>query len=247
MRIIVEHGQTDPAPVVVTRTEEPVYRHEYKSLVSNAQLVILQTRIQGLMPPDPHAQYGHYNIRSLYFDDYHNSCYYANEFGLDHRAKYRIRIYNHSAERIQLELKRKDRGKTLKSACRITRSQAENLISGQPIRDASPNQTLLRDFRAAMLSAKLHPAVIVEYERFPFIYRAGNVRATFDTSVSSSSDFQSFFQPRINKRPILPAGMQLLEVKFDAFLPDAVYHSLQLDNLWQTAFSKYYLCRKYAL
>ena len=225
--------------------QEPVYRHEYKYLVSNAQLVILQTRIQGLMPPDPHALNGHYNIRSLYFDDYQNSCYYANEYGLDHRAKYRIRIYNHSDKTIRLELKRKDRGKTLKLSCPLTRKQVENLISGEPVRDIDENQNLLRDLRA--VTPLLRPAVIVEYERFPFIYPLGNVRATFDTSVSSSSDFTSFFEPRIPKRPILPLGTQLLEVKFDEFIPDAVYRSLQLENLWQTAFSKYYLCRKYHL
>jgi hypothetical protein len=41
--------------------------------------------------------------------------------------------------------------------------------------------------------------------------------------------------------------MHLMEVKFDEFLPDYIYRALMLDNLQQTAFSKYYLCRKYSL
>ena len=43
----------------------------------------------------------------------------------------------------------------------------------------------------------------------------------------------------------MPLGQQLLEVKYDEFLPDHIYRSLSLNNLNQTAFSKYYLCRKY--
>ena len=43
----------------------------------------------------------------------------------------------------------------------------------------------------------------------------------------------------------MPPGQQLLEVKYDAYLPDFIYRSLQLSSLRQTAFSKYYLCRKF--
>ena len=49
------------------------------------------------------------------------------------------------------------------------------------------------------------------------------------------------------KRPIMPAGWHLMEVKFDEYLPDFIYRSLNLGQLQQTAFSKYYLCRKHAL
>ena len=247
MRIIVEPGPHEPAEVIVSQSMDPMYRHEYKYLVTSAQLAILKTRIQGLMRPDPHAAGGMYNIRSVYFDDAQNRCYYENENGLDHRAKYRIRIYNRSSELIQLELKRKDRGKTLKSSCRLTMPQAVRLLSGHPVTDASRSQVLLRCFCAAMTVEHLRPVVIVEYERYPFVFSAGNVRATFDTSVSSSRALDAFFERHIPKRPILPAGMQLLEVKFDEFLPDSIYRALQIENLWQTAFSKYYLSRKYSL
>ena len=48
-----------------------------------------------------------------------------------------------------------------------------------------------------------------------------------------------------SSRPVLPVGQQLLEVKYDEYLPDFIYRSLMLPNLRQTAFSKYYICRKY--
>ena len=93
----------------------------------------------------------------------------------------------------------------------------------------------------------LRPAVIVEYERIPYIYPNGNVRVTFDLNVSSSCDWTHFWNDDLAKRPIMPAGMHLMEVKFDEFLPDFIYHNLNLGTLSQTAYSKYYLCRKYAM
>ena len=84
------------------------FRHEFKYECSYAQLKNLQCRLSGLIPLDPHAgEDGIYNIRSLYFDDYYDRCLMENEAGTDPREKFRIRIYNHSAERISLELKEK--------------------------------------------------------------------------------------------------------------------------------------------
>lgn len=39
-------------------------------------------------------------------------------------------------------------------------------------------------------------------------------------------------------------GQGLLEVKYDELLPDYIYEALQLGNMRQTTFSKYYLCRR---
>ena len=106
---------------------------------------------------------------------------------------------------------------------------------------------LLRKFYVEMKTRRLRPVVIVEYERIPYIYKDGNVRVTFDTHISSSSNVQDFFSETLPKRPVMPAGHHLLEVKFDEYLPDFIYRSLNMHRLHQTAFSKYYLCRKYAL
>ena len=64
---------------------------------------MLRTRLSGLISLDAHAKNGHYTIRSLYFDDYDDRCLLENENGTDPREKFRIRIYNGSAERISLE------------------------------------------------------------------------------------------------------------------------------------------------
>lgn len=228
--------------------KELKYRHEFKYAISAAQIPLLKSRIVNLMQRDPHAgPDGIYNIRSLYFDDYTNRFFYENENGTDPREKYRIRIYNHSSERIMLECKRKEHGKTNKKSCPLTLEQAEKLIRGQTLTQAEINSPLLRKFTLEMQTRNLHPVIIVEYERIPYIYKNGNVRVTFDTQISSSSNISDFFSENLPKRPIMPVGQHLLEVKFDEYLPDFIYRSLNLNQLRQTTYSKYYLCRKFAL
>ena len=223
------------------------YRHEYKYPVTDGQIVMLKNRISPLLMPDPHVgENGIYNIRSLYFDDYLNSCYYENENGTDPREKFRIRIYNHSDERISLECKRKERGKTLKTSCRLSREQTETLMAGRCLPDFSNQPPLLKKLSLKMMAYGMKPVVIVEYERIPYVFKEGNVRITFDKNVSSASDISKFFDAEIPMRPIMPVGQQLMEVKFDEFLPDFIYRALQLENLNQTAYSKYYLCRRYS-
>lgn len=229
--------------------QEPVkYRHELKYNITEAQLQLIKTRIDRLMKPDSHTGAdGGYTIRSLYFDDYDDRCYWENENGVDPREKYRIRIYNHSTERITLECKRKERGKTLKTACPLTLEQTKCLMKGQILPDLNGQPPLLRKLTIEMRTRLLHPVVIVDYDRVPYVYSNGNVRITLDTHVASSGAIGCFLDRRIPKRPVMPVGQQLLEVKYDEYLPDFIYRSLQLDSLRQTAFSKYYLCRKYTI
>ena len=203
------------------------------------------TRLSGLISLDAHAKTGRYTIRSLYFDDYDDRCLLENENGTDPREKFRIRIYNGSADRISLECKRKERGMTHKTSCPLTREQTELLMAGKIVPNVADRPPLLQKLTAQMMTRRLHPVVIVEYERIPFVYKSGNVRITLDTNLVSSSDVSQFLRERIPHRPVMPLGQQLLEVKYDAYLPDFLYQSLQLSDLSQPAYSKYALCRRY--
>lgn len=224
------------------------YRHELKYLCSYAQLKMLEVRFRGLVPLDPHVgEEGIYNIRSLYFDDYYDRYLKENEAGTDPREKFRIRIYNHSSERISLELKKKMRGKTQKLSCRLTEEQCRTLMAGK-IPDISKDApAVLQKLCILMRTNLLKPKVIVEYERTPYVYPQGNVRITLDENIRASSRVDLFLEDQIPMRPILMAGQHVLEVKYDEYIPDFIYRTVQIENLRQTAFSKYYLCRKYNL
>ena len=229
-----------------TKKTELKYRHELKYQITQQQLQLLKNRVTGLIPLDSHVgREGSYSIRSLYFDDWENRCFYENENGTDPREKFRIRIYNGSADRITLECKRKERGKTLKTACPLTEEQTRQLMAGNILPDIGQQPPLLRKLTLQMMTRQMHPVVIVEYRRIPYVYPDGNVRITLDTDIVSSSSVHLFLEKTIPCRPVLPVGQHLLEVKYDEYLPDFIYRNLQLDSLRQTAFSKYYICRKY--
>lgn len=224
------------------------YRHEFKYLCSYGELMMLKVRLQGLVSLDTHVgESGVYNIRSLYFDDIYDTCYRENEAGTDPREKFRIRIYDHSSERISLELKRKVRGKTQKLSCLLTEEQCRGLMEGEipVLQEKSP--ALLRKLCLLMQTRHMRPKVIVEYERVPYVYPHGNVRITMDENISASNRTDRFLERQIPLRPILEAGQHILEVKYDEYLPDGIYRTIQPGNLRQTAFSKYYLCRRYHL
>lgn len=223
------------------------HRNELKYLCSEADLQIIHSRISPLCAFDSHtAADGTYHIRSVYFDDPRNRCYYENENGTDPREKFRIRIYNGSDSRITLECKRKERSMTRKESCPITRAQYDAIIGGTAV-PRSEDPALLKRFLALCTETGMAPKVIVAYDRTPFVYGPGNVRITFDRNIGSTTDIARFFDPQIPLRPILPTGKHILEVKYDEFLPNFLYCAMSLGSLRQTAFSKYYLCRKFTI
>lgn len=222
------------------------YRHEFKYLCTESQLQILRVRLKGIMNMDAHAgREGKYVIKSLYFDDGNDRCYNENESGVSPREKYRIRIYNNSKERISLECKRKDRDKVKKTSCLLTQEQFDYIAYSKGGIAGSELPGLAKKLLLLKKSSRMEPKVIVSYERTPFVYKNGNVRVTFDRNIASSGYVEGFFRENICRRQILPAGWQLLEVKYDEYLPDYIYHALSLSNLERITFSKYYLCRKF--
>lgn len=219
------------------------YRHEYKYRIDKCQEEILKIKADGLLSKDPHVeQDGSYFIRSLYFDDLSNTCYYENENGTDPRAKFRIRYYNSDIEKIKLEKKSKKRGMTLKESCSISAEQCQCFMAGLFPEAVGEKQKKL--FWEMHLK-NLLPKVIVSYERIPYIYQAGNVRITFDKSITASNEISRFLMGDYNRRPILTVGECVMEVKWDEILPQFIKEYMQLDSLQWSTFSKYYLCRKY--
>ena len=222
------------------------YRHEFKYEIDVQQVIILRERLSQIMEKDKHVgEKDRYRIRSLYFDDYEDSCYYDNENGTDPREKFRLRIYNGSSDVIRLELKRKEAGKTLKTSCEIRKDQVERLIRGEHIQWEEEMPTLLKKLYIYQETKNMIPKVIVEYDRIPFVHKDGNVRVTLDLDICSSNKVEQFLDKEIMRRPIMPTGKHLLEVKYDEFLPSFIGNTAKLKNLGQTTYSKYYLCRKF--
>lgn len=222
------------------------YRHEYKYMIDARQEGILAVRAGAVMQLDSHVlSSGAYQIRSVYLDDAYDTCLSENISGTDPRAKFRIRYYNNDTSRIVLEKKSKCRGMGFKESCRLSVEECQQFLRGEipNLDDSMPDKK-----KALLTEARLRgmmPKVIVTYDRIPYIYSGGNVRITFDKNITSSTQLDRFLTGDYYQRPVLPCGQTVLEVKWDAVMPLHIKETMQLERLNWTAFSKYYMCRRF--
>ncbi len=219
---------------------EPKYRHEYKYPISKSEGVLLAGRLSSVLTPDRHAEGGSYTIRSLYFDDWHNKALFEKLDGTDPREKFRIRIYNGRDDYICLEKKVKKGELTQKLQTVLTREQCDAIIGGRIDGLWRRGDALLAELYTHMREG-LRPKTIVEYDRVPYVYAPGNVRVTVDKNIRSGAASTNLF----GDIPLVPvSSMDVLEVKFDAYLPDIVRMLTAGLESRRTAVSKYALCRR---
>lgn len=219
------------------------YRVENKYIVPDTELYVIGHRLRPIMDFDRNQRGESYEIRSIYFDDIHDSCLEENDAGVDARRKYRIRSYGPDFDFLRLEIKEKLNGYTRKYSCPLSMAEYEAILEGGRALDFSANK-VLNELLLRMRCDMLRPKVIIKYERSAFIHPSGNVRVTFDRNISASRDIEEFLSPVLpDAVPVLPRSMQVLEVKFDELLPDSIASQLETGRLQKTAFSKYYLGR----
>ena len=105
------------------------YRHELKHVVNRFEVLELRPRLRAVMSVDSHAAGGSYSVRSLYFDDLHDSALREKLDGVNRREKFRIRFYNGDTSFIVLEKKCKEGGLCSKQQTRLTPEEAEATVS----------------------------------------------------------------------------------------------------------------------
>ena len=194
---------------------------------------------------DPHAQAkGYYTIRSLYFDNMADKALREKLDGVNEREKFRIRYYDGDTSVIHLEKKVKRDGVGYKVACSLTADEAQHIVNGDILWMATDTRGLVVELYAKMKGQGLRPKTIVDYERIPFVYGAGNVRVTIDFNIRTGLRCTDFLNPDC---VTIPAGGNdiVLEVKWDDYLPTIIRHAVQLKGRRQTAYSKYAQCRIY--
>lgn len=119
----------------------------------------------------------------------------------------------------------------------------ERLMRGDCIEEEGSAEDPATLFNLAIRTQGLRPRVIVAYERKAYVYEPGNVRITFDRNVRASGRVEDFGQKKISYE-FLREYDKVLEVKYDAFMPDFLVQLLELGSMRQSAYSKYQLCRE---
>lgn len=219
-----------------------MYRHEWKWAVGTRELAILRQRLRAVMTPDSHGDQGSYRVRSLYFDTPDDRALREKLAGLSRREKFRIRLYDGSTDLIHLEKKVKNGGPGYKLTAKVTAEQVAGILDGDISWMMDSESPLVRELYCTMQTEFLRPQVIVDYHREAFTYAPGNVRVTFDTGVRAGPNVSGFLLPDPLTVPI-PDKPAILEVKWDAFLPDTIRAAVHLDGIRAAPFSKYAACR----
>ena len=221
-------------------------RHELKYLITHAELSVLRGVLKPITQFDPNGdENNEYIIRSLYFDTINDDALMEKIAGVGNRKKYRIRIYNFSDRVIKLECKSKYGDLISKQSVSIPRDLAEQLIAGDPEGLQRMRHPLLHDVYREMRTRLLRPAVIVDYVREAYLYPAQQVRITFDKQLRTGLYSTDLFNPNLPTYPVFDDPVEVLEVKYDEFLPAHLQTVLSGITAQRSAVSKYTWCRRY--
>ncbi len=220
-----------------------MFRHEQKYIIHRFQYEEIKRILGVFTERDEHAgPSGEYMVRSLYFDDLCHSAYWEKQDGVYRRKKYRIRIYDCRDNVIEMECKQKEEAYIQKEAFGLTREEFHQIRDGRIDFLLEKESQMAKELYVDFRTKGLKPEVIVDYEREAFVYKAGNVRITFDKNVRACSAQDDFFGKDIPSYSVFPADEMIMEIKFTEYLPERIRQIFKVRNLVQTSASKYCLC-----
>ena len=226
---------------------EENYRHELKYQIGPAEYFAIRQRLRPVMKADEHAgPDGRYLIRSIYFDNADDKALREKIDGVQKREKWRIRYYNDDFSFITLEKKMKVNSLCMKFDAELSETECRAILNGNTEWMMEHRSPLVRELYCKMKSQQLRPKVLVSYIREPYVFEAGNVRVTFDSQIRTSLYQQEFLSKNVQDISATDRPQDMvLEVKYDAFLPEIIEALLQTEGIRQQAFSKYGACRRF--
>ena len=125
----------------------------------------------------------------------------------------------------------------------LTKEMAQAIVDGDYEWMINSGEPLIQELYTKIKNQGLRPKTIVDYEREPFVFSAGNVRVTLDYNIRTGIACTDFLNPDC---VTVPAGETvILEVKWDEYLPDIIRDIVQLPSCRTGNYSKYAVCRIY--
>lgn len=238
-------------------------RFEVKCWASEAEAAALVRVASHHMQVDPYCRDGAQRNISLYFDSPNLTFYEQHVAGAPRRAKLRIRTYEDQKGPAFafLEVKRRNKGMTMKSRAIVPRAVAEAFAIGdRGALDRLPESPELRDFAFHVHAYLLGPSILVSARRLAMASLGDD--AAFRMTLDREIRFQAPVLPGgrvaradaplalagrtgawtpvdVAARSGLGAKCVLIELKFRAALPAWLSPALSNLGLRQTSFSKY--------
>ena len=212
-----------------------IWRYEYKYFVTQAELASLRPILSSLMTHDPGSGTERtYPVNSLYFDNIDREDESEKMSGIKTRKKIRLRYYDDFST-FKLEIKHRNDLLINKKSIIIDSSDAKKLVNGKI--PNKPNKSLAT-FLSIMSAEARKPLVVVCYDREAYTLPYNNIRITFDTNVASLGSNTNIFIDNV-KIPVFLDNRQILEVKFNNFLPHYIKSALSSIISERFAISKY--------
>lgn len=227
-----------------------ISRSEIKFFVPQDQIQQIKAYARPYLELDHYARIRkdhRYVVHSLYYDTEDLDFYYEKMDGLKVRKKLRIRTYNEPERETFgfLEIKRRYVNNVFKERIRLPLSQIERIVEKPERRwldyeESINGRLVLGKFLYNLNHRRLKPTILIRYTREAYLGVVDHrTRLTIDSCVGTSE------YPRVQDifsgTGLLPlTGMeQILELKFDNYMPKWMRNLVQEFNLRQRPISKY--------
>ena len=225
-------------------------RFEIKYILNQSLSLSIQNEIKNFMTYDGHINKNSskkkYYVRSIYFDNDSYSNFNEKVDGLKIRHKFRIRTYTDKLTRdskLYLEEKGRLNQRTYKIRTKIMKNDLDLFFNQKNLfrlKKNYENTMLVEKFIFESLRKNIHPNVIIDYDRSPFVNNTGlYFRLTFDSNIRSSVSNSLFLTNNQWKKCL--DGFDILEVKFDTTVPAWFQKIIQSYELNRLSISKYVL------
>jgi len=222
-------------------------RFELKYFLNPVDTESLSQRLQAVLETDTYVkQEDGYRVRSLYFDSFDDECLYQKQSGLMIRKKIRLRTYGESqGDTIKFEIKHKQGAMVLKEAAVIDQNMAKQVCQGNWDVLLKPGHPVLNKIYALASTRLYCPKVIVEYIRMAYLFPAFNIRITFDKQLHSNINHLDLFSDQYDAMPTILEGKEIMEVKYEDYMPVFISRLLTSVPTQRSAISKYTLARRF--
>jgi len=200
----------------MSKVDAARFRYEKKYLIDAETAQVLKQRLSHVLSPDENGINGQYHLSSLYFDDIYNSSLFSKINGVADRDKYRIRFYNGDTNELRLERKSKRGEMVCKDRSVLGQEHYQMMCSGEYSFMSQESEPVYEMFYTAHLVRSMRPVVMVNYDRHAFMYPAGDVRITFDSSITAANPMSG------HSLSVTSGNQIILEVKYSRFIPAVV-------------------------
>ena len=219
-----------------------VLRQELKYFIKNIDSSSIEDFLKSVLIRDENCPDNGYELSSLYFDTIDDQDFNQKLDGIIFREKYRIRIYNKNLDTAKFEIKRKLNNTIEKLSTKISKDDIAQL--------ENKNFEVLNKYSGFEYAANrmqylnYSPSVIVQYNRKAFLLPFNNIRITLDSNLRSYGFNVSLFNiNKLKSAKVSKNELQIIEVKFENYLPEFILSFLSKFKAVRSSISKYALAR----